>query len=176
MPVPTIDRPVSALRQRMMEDMAMRGLRSDTQHEYIRFVRSFAAFLRQPPDTATAEDIRRFQVHQRESGVQPPTINCSVSALRFFFTVTLDRPDLSRRLVLARYPRPRLPRLLLGVRELGLTAKASCQEVARHLRRVNFDVASYINDKRATVEFSKRVAGAMARRAARIAYERAGGK
>jgi integrase/recombinase XerD len=66
MPVPTIDRPVSALRQRMMEDMAMRGLRSDTQHGYIRFVRSFAAFLRQPPDTATAEDIRRFQVHQRE--------------------------------------------------------------------------------------------------------------
>jgi hypothetical protein len=55
----------------MMEDMAMRGLRSDTQHEYIRFVRSFAAFLGQPPDTATAEDVRRFQVHQRESGVQP---------------------------------------------------------------------------------------------------------
>src|SRR5277367_3838 len=78
MPVPTIDRPVSALRQRMIEDMAMRGLRSDTQHEYIRFVRSFAAFLGQPPDTATAEDIRRFQVHQRESGVQPPTINCCV--------------------------------------------------------------------------------------------------
>ena len=38
MPVPTIDRPVSALRQRMLEDTAMRGLRSDTQHEYIRFV------------------------------------------------------------------------------------------------------------------------------------------
>ena len=56
MPVSTIDRPVSALRQRMLEDMAMRGLRSDTQHEYIRFVRSFAAFLGQPPDTATAED------------------------------------------------------------------------------------------------------------------------
>ena len=53
MPVSTIDRPVSALRQRMIEDMAMRGLRSDTQHDYIRFVRSFAAFLRQPPDTAT---------------------------------------------------------------------------------------------------------------------------
>ena len=75
----------------------------------------------------------------------------------------------------------RLPQLLLGVRELGLTAKASCQEVARHLHRVKFDVASYTNDRRATVEFSKvefsnRVAGAMARRAARIAYERAGGR
>jgi site-specific recombinase XerD len=123
MPVPIIDRPVSALRQRMMEDMAMRGLRSDTQHEYIRFVRSFAAFLRQPPDTATAEDIRRFQVHQRESGVQPPTINCSVSALRFFFTVTLDRPDLSRRLVLARYPR-KLP-AVLSVEEVGRLLEAA---------------------------------------------------
>ena len=123
MPVPTIDRPVSALRQRMLEDMAMRGLRSDTQHEYIRFVRSFAAFLRQPPDTATAEDIRRFQVHQRESGVQPPTINCSVSALRFFFTVTLDRPDLSRRLVLARYPR-KLP-AVLSVEEIGRLLEAA---------------------------------------------------
>ena len=123
MPVPTINRPVSALRQRMIEDMTMRGLRSDTQHEYIRFVRSFAAFLGQPPDTATAEDIRRFQVHQRESGVQPPTINCSVSALRFFFTVTLDRPDLSRRLVLARYPR-KLP-AVLSVEEVGQLLEAA---------------------------------------------------
>src|ERR1700685_1477151 len=75
MPVSSIERPVSALRQRMLEDMAMRGLRSHTQHDYIRFVRSFAAFLRRSPDTAQAEDIRRFQVYQRENGVQPPTIN-----------------------------------------------------------------------------------------------------
>jgi integrase/recombinase XerD len=123
MPVSTIERPVSALRRRMLEDMAMRGLRSDTQHEYIRFVRGFAAFLGQSPDKATAEDIRRFQVHQRDSGVQPPTINCSVSALRFFFTVTLDRPDLSRRLVLARYPR-KLP-AVLSVEEVGQLLEAA---------------------------------------------------
>jgi site-specific recombinase XerD len=95
----------------MLEDMAMRGLREETQRDYIRFVRSFAAFLGRPPETATAEDIRRFQVHQAESGVQAPTINCSVSALRFFFTVTLDRPDLSRRFVLVRHPR-KLPTVL----------------------------------------------------------------
>jgi site-specific recombinase XerD len=123
MPVSTVERPVSALRQRMLEDMAMRGLRSDTQHDYVRVVRSFAAFLGQPPDTATAEDLRRFQVHQRESGVQPPTINCSVSALRFFFTVTLDRPDLSRRLVLACYPR-KLP-AVLSVEEVGRLLEAA---------------------------------------------------
>ena len=117
MPVSSVERPVSTLRQRMLEDMAMRGLRSDTQHDYVRMVRSFAAFLGQPPDTATVEDVRRFQVHQRESGVQPPTINCSVSALRFFFTVTLDRPDLSRRLVVARYGH-KLPEVL-SVEEAG---------------------------------------------------------
>jgi integrase/recombinase XerD len=123
MPVSTIERPISALRQRMLEDMAMRGLRSHTQHDYIRFVRGFAAFLSRSPDTATAEDIRRFQVHQRDSGVQPPTINSSVSALRFFFTVTLDRPDLSRRLVLARFPR-KLP-AVLSVEEVGQLLEAA---------------------------------------------------
>jgi integrase/recombinase XerD len=63
MSVSSVDRPVSALRQRMLDDMAMRGLRSDTQRDYIRVVRSFAAFLGRSPDTAQAEDIRQSQVH-----------------------------------------------------------------------------------------------------------------
>jgi len=120
---PTIQEAVSPLRQRMLQDMAIRGLREHTQHDYIRFVRDFASFLGGPPDTATAEDIRRFQVHQAESGVQPPTINSSVSALRFFFTVTLDRPDLSRRLVLVRHPR-KLPDVL-SVEEVGRLLEAA---------------------------------------------------
>jgi site-specific recombinase XerD len=114
---------VSPLRRRMLEDMAMRGLREETQRNYIMFVRSFAAFLKRSPDTATAEDIRRFQVHQAENGVQPPTINCSVSALRFLFTVTLDRPDLSRRFVLARQAR-KLPNVL-SVAEVGRLLEAA---------------------------------------------------
>ena len=52
--------PHGLLRQRMLEDMAVRGLRSDTQRDYVRMVRSFAAFLDQSPDTATAEDVRQF--------------------------------------------------------------------------------------------------------------------
>jgi integrase/recombinase XerD len=123
MPQPTIQSSVSPLRQRMLEDMAMRGLREETQRDYIRFVRSFAAFLRRSPDTATAEDVRRFQVQQTESGMQPPSINSSVSALRFFFTVTLDRPDLSRRLVLVRHPR-KLPNVL-SVEEVGRLLEAA---------------------------------------------------
>ena len=114
---------VSPLRRRMLDDMAMRGLREETQRNYIMFVRSFASFLGRSPDTATAEDVRRFQVHQAESGVQPPTVNCSVSALRFLFTVTLDRPDLSRRLVLVRQAR-KLP-TVLSVEEVGRLLEAA---------------------------------------------------
>jgi len=111
---------VSPLRRRMLEDMAMRGLREDTQRDYVRSVKNFANFLGRSPDTATADDVRRYQVHQHESGAQPPTINSSVSALRFFFTITLDRPDLSRRLLVIRHPR-KLPDVL------------SVEEVARLL-------------------------------------------
>ncbi len=78
--------------------------RVDTQRDYIRFVQSFAALLGQTLETATAEVIRCFHVYQAERGVQLLTINCAVSGQRFFFTVTLDRPDLSRRLVLVHYP------------------------------------------------------------------------
>ena len=117
MSVSSIDRPVSPLRQRMLEDMAMRGLRQETQRNYLRSVRDFAAFLKRPPDTATPEDVRRYQVHQTESGVQPQSVNCSVSALRFFFSVTVARPDLSRRFVVVRYPQ-KLP-TVLNVEEVG---------------------------------------------------------
>jgi len=103
--------PISPLRARMIEDMTVRGFAEKTRHYYIRQVQAFAAFLGRRPDTATAEDLRRFQLHQTESGMQPPSINSAVAALRFFFTVTLDRPDLSRRLTIVRYPR-RLPAVL----------------------------------------------------------------
>jgi hypothetical protein len=56
MPTQPVSQSTSPLRQRMLEDMAMRGLRGDTQRDYIRFVRSFAAFPRRSPDTATVED------------------------------------------------------------------------------------------------------------------------
>ena len=103
--------------------MAMRGLREHTQHDYIRFVRSFAAFLRRLAGYGDRRGYPSFPGYQAESGVQPPTINSSVSALRFFFTVTLDRPDLSRRLVLVRHPR-KLPDVL-SVEEVGRLLEAA---------------------------------------------------
>ena len=56
------------------------------------------------PDTATPEDLRAFQLHQRQSGVQPPTMNGAVSALRFFLVTTCNQPDMARHLRIVKQP------------------------------------------------------------------------
>ena len=97
-------KPISPLRRRMIEDMTVRKFVEKTRDDYIRHVKTFAAFLGRSPDTATAEDLRLFQLHQSETGVRPPTINGSVAALRFFFTVTLDKGGMARHLTFVREP------------------------------------------------------------------------
>ena len=119
----TSPRPVSPLRARMIEDMTVRGFNEHTRRDYVRHVRSFAAFIGRSPDTATAEDLRLYQLHQTRIGMQPASINSSVSALRFFFTVTLDRPDLSRRLTVV--PQPRRIPAVLSVEEVTLLLRAA---------------------------------------------------
>ncbi|WP_414476492.1 tyrosine-type recombinase/integrase [Microvirga sp. M2] len=74
-------------------------------------------------DGVPYKDLRRFQVHQTQAGLQPPGINSTVAALRFFFTVTLDRPDLARRLALVRQPR-KLP-LVLSLEEVTRLLEAA---------------------------------------------------
>ena len=117
------EKPMSDLRRRMLEDMAVRKFGEKTRHDYIRHVEAFAKFLGRSPDTATAEDVRRFQVHLTESGVQPPTLNSSASALRFFFGITLDRAELVRHLARVHYPR-KLPRVL-SPEEVGRLLEAA---------------------------------------------------
>jgi site-specific recombinase XerD len=102
---------ISPLRQRLIDDMTMRRFSPETQRNYVRDVGRFATFLGRRPDTATAEDLRRFQIEQRDGGVPTPTMNSIVSALRFFFTVTVDRPDLARKLVRVKHAR-KLPVVL----------------------------------------------------------------
>ena len=104
-------KPISELRRRMLEDMAVRKFTEKTRKNYIHHVANFAKFLGRSPDTATAEDVRRFQVHLTEIGARPPTLNSATSALRFFFGTTLDRAELARHLARVHYPRP-LPRVL----------------------------------------------------------------
>ena len=117
------EKPISPLRRRMIEDMTVRNFVEKTRNDYIRHVRDFTAFLRRTPDTATAEDLRRFQLHQTQTGVRPPTINSSVAALRFFFGVTLDRPELGRHLTFVHEPR-RTP-VILSLEEVGRLLEAA---------------------------------------------------
>jgi integrase/recombinase XerD len=85
------DKAISPLRRRMIEDMTLRKLTPDTQRGYIRTIKNLAAFIGRSPDTASFEDVRRFQLHLAKNGADTPTLNSSVSALRFFFRVTLKR-------------------------------------------------------------------------------------
>jgi site-specific recombinase XerD len=105
------DQAMSPLRRRMIEDMTIRKLAPKTQHDYLQRVKNFAAYLGRSPDTASSEDVRRYQLHLTASGVGVPTINQTISTLRFFFKVTLGRPDLVERATFVRAPR-KLPVVL----------------------------------------------------------------
>src|SRR5436305_9603402 len=88
------DEAMSPLRRRMIEDMTIRKFLPKTQHDCGQRVKSFAAFLGRSPDTASFEDVRRYQLHLAASGVGVPTINQTISTLRFFFKVTLRRHEI----------------------------------------------------------------------------------
>ncbi|WP_267425930.1 phage integrase N-terminal SAM-like domain-containing protein [Methylobacterium sp. GC_Met_2] len=96
---------ISPLHQRLIEEMSLRRFSHETQHNDLRDVGRLATFLGRRLETATAEDLRRFQVEQREASVPVPTLNSIVLALRFIFIHAIDRPDLARRLVRLAYPR-----------------------------------------------------------------------
>ena len=96
---------ISPLRRRMIEDMTICKFAQKTQHDYVQRVKDFANHLKRSPDTAKPEDVRGFQLHLASSGAGVPKINTTISALRFFFKVTLDRPDLSRHLSTVHEPR-----------------------------------------------------------------------
>ena len=100
-----LDKPISPLRQRMIDDMTARRFKEKVQKDYVRHVRTFAAFLGRSPDTATSEDLRRYQLHLAKQQISPGSINAAIAALRFFFTVTLERPDLVRPLRTVSKPR-----------------------------------------------------------------------
>src|SRR5450432_1213289 len=96
---------ISPLRRRMIEDMSIRKLAPKTQHDYVRRVKDFAAFLGRSPGTAKSEDVRGFRLHLASNGAGTPKINATVSALRFLFKVTLDRPELAKHLAFMHEPR-----------------------------------------------------------------------
>jgi integrase/recombinase XerD len=117
------DASVSPLRQRMIEDMTVRNFVAKTQDDYIRCVKNFSTFLGRSPDKAEPEDARRYQVHLASSGVSSATINATVSALRFFFNVTLKKSGFTDFIPFVRAPR-KLP-VVLSIEEVARLLEAA---------------------------------------------------
>jgi integrase/recombinase XerD len=116
---------IPPLRQRMIEDMNARKLCAGTQRGHIRSCRRFAAFLKRSPETATFEDIRRFQLYLAETGVSICTRNCIMTGLRFLFRVTLRRLDLANELYHLRAPQ-KIPLVISADEAKRLLAVADC--------------------------------------------------
>lgn len=102
---------VSPLRQRMVEDMTARKLSPGTQRVHISSCKRFAAFLQRSPETATVEDVRRFQLHLAETGASIPNRNRLMTGLRFLFRVTLRRLDLAAEIYHLREPQ-KIPQVI----------------------------------------------------------------
>jgi site-specific recombinase XerD len=123
----TTETTVSPLRQRMIEDMNLRKLSAATQRAHIRSCRRFAAFLKRSPDTATAEDIRRFQLHLAETGMSICNRNGIMTGVRFLFRVTLRRLDLAAEIYHVREPE-KLPLVMSPDEMKRLLAVASSRK------------------------------------------------
>jgi integrase/recombinase XerD len=95
----------SPLCQRMIDDMRMRKLAPKTQQHYVRAVRRFAKFLKRSPDTASTEDLRRYQLYLVDLGTSPMSLNAAITGLKFFFDVTADHPELMAKMRPVRVPR-----------------------------------------------------------------------
>ena len=113
------DEAMSPLRRRMIEDMTIRKLAPKTQQGYIRAIKDFAAFLGRSPDTASFEDVRRFQLHLAANGAHIPIVNHTVAALRFFFRITLRRSEIIEHTTFIHEPR-KLPVVLSPEEEARL--------------------------------------------------------
>ena len=120
----TAPRPrVSPLRRRMIEDMTVRNLSPATQRSYLHAVAKFSRYFSRSPDRLDIEDVRAFQVFLVSQKISWPALNQTVCALRFFYGVTLNRPEIPERIAYAREPR-KLPVIL------------SADEVVRFLEAV----------------------------------------
>jgi len=95
---------MTPLRQRMIDDMRMRKLSPKTQTSYIRAVWQFAGFLGRSPDTAAVEDLRRYQLHLVDHSISPVSLNATITGLKFFFEITLDRAELMAKMCPVRVP------------------------------------------------------------------------
>lgn len=114
---------VSALRQRMLEDMTSRQLSKGTQIGHIRACKRFAAWLKRSPDTTTVDEVRLFQLHLMQTSTSIQTRNRTMTGLRFLFRVTLRRLDLANEIHHIKEP-TKIPQILSAEEAARLLAMA----------------------------------------------------
>ncbi len=102
---------INPQRRRMIEDMTIRNFDQRTQQTYIRWVRACCRFCGRQPAELTFEDVREYQLHLVQRGLAPTSVNGAMVALRFFFRVTLKRPEAVDYIPIVRSPQ-RLPVVL----------------------------------------------------------------
>src|SRR4030088_655585 len=119
---------VTPLRRRMIEDMNARKLCAQTQRGHIHSCKRFAEFLKRSPETATVEDIRRFQLHLSETGISIGNRNRIMTGVRFLFRVTLRRLDLAAEIYHIREPE-KIPQVMSPDETRRLLAVASSLKV-----------------------------------------------
>src|SRR4030095_3444267 len=101
---------ITPLRQRMIDDMALRNMSPATQRLYINAVKNFSVFLGRSPEKLTFADGRTYQLHRVSRGLKPTTIHPILYALRFFYRTTLGRSGVTEQISPPRRPDP-LPHL-----------------------------------------------------------------
>ena len=115
---------ITPLRQRMIEDMNARKLGVHSQRSHIYSCKRFAAFLKRSPETATCEDIRRFQLHLADTGTSICNRNRIMTGVRFLFRITLRRLDLAAEIYHLREPQ-KIPQVMSADEARRLLAVAS---------------------------------------------------
>ena len=78
------DKPISPLRARMLEDLTLRKFAPTTQANYIRAVENLSAFIKHSPATASAEELRQFQLDMVKRGVSRITLNATITQVALF--------------------------------------------------------------------------------------------
>lgn len=114
---------MTPLRQRMIEDMRLRNFSAETQRSYVHYMAGYACHFNTPPDRLDPEAIREYQLHMIETRkMSPESVNCFVSAARFFYQTTLELPWSNAHFVRCRVPY-KLP-VVLSATEVALFFRA----------------------------------------------------
>ncbi len=103
---------MTRLRDRMREDLELRGSSAATSESYVRCARIFVEYFGMPPAKLGAAEVRHFLLHLiRDAKASPSTVNVYSAAIRFLYEVTLKRSEVVADVVRMRTPM-RLPRVL----------------------------------------------------------------